>query len=80
MLAARARRERQDQCQRPVERSETHHATALGLMGFASLYPSYGIIPLSGKHDGICLRFALPPMTPCGMIAPKISEAAGNAA
>jgi hypothetical protein len=24
-----------------VERSETHHASAQGLMGFAALYPSY---------------------------------------
>jgi hypothetical protein len=28
-------------------------------MGFASLYPSCGIIPLSGKHKQICARLRL---------------------
>jgi hypothetical protein len=32
-----------------VERSETHQWRATKLMGFAALYPSYGLLPRPGN-------------------------------
>jgi hypothetical protein len=49
-------------------------------MGFAALYPSYGSIPLSGKHGRIRLAVRLAAHDPMRHDRAENFKAAGNAA
>jgi hypothetical protein len=49
-------------------------------LGFASLYPLTGIIPLSGKHGGIGLLARLAAADPMRHDRAENIKAAGNAA